>query len=101
MLSLARTSTKQITRPILRSLAAGAHTHAKRKAPDYAGPSQTIQQEDQEHYAQLSKKRVPVNPRHGLYGFFRKRANGKPGDWYEVVETPEDGQMATGSSSMQ
>ncbi|KAF8903155.1 mitochondrial 39-S ribosomal protein L47 (MRP-L47)-domain-containing protein [Gymnopilus junonius] len=77
MLSLYRNASKQGLRPSTRSLAQVVQKQT-------SGPS-------------IAKK-VPVRDDHGLYGFFRKKpAAGLVGEArYEVVETPEEGQLVTG-----
>ncbi|KDR82826.1 hypothetical protein GALMADRAFT_238427 [Galerina marginata CBS 339.88] len=91
MLSLTRNASKQVSRPLTRSLAEVVTPNAKgdfsSRPPDFARPQKP----------KLSKK-IPVREDHGLYAFFRRKPDaGLVGEErFEVVETPESGQLITG-----
>lgn len=98
MLSLSRNASRQGLRPLTRSLAEVVN-HNRRGDSDSsstAGPSSSKAQKQMSEPSITEK--VPVREDHGLYAFFRR----KPGAElvgearYEVVETPEGGQLVTG-----
>ncbi|PPQ91692.1 hypothetical protein CVT25_012905 [Psilocybe cyanescens] len=99
MLSLTSNASKQVSRPLTRSLAQIVN-HNFQKQSNVAGPSKRRKKEPAPPPPkQNSLIKVAVREDHGLYGFFRRKPNSDnlTGEArYEVVETPEDGQLLTG-----
>jgi large subunit ribosomal protein L47 len=118
MLSLSRYASKQIPAPLLRSFAQVVGRNVQDPNPNLDASELDISHRRQRR--QRAKKLGPTTPKtpsassststrkvavredHGLYAFFRKIPQ-KPDspelvgeDRYEVVETPEEGQLITG-----
>jgi large subunit ribosomal protein L47 len=109
MLALARAAPKRVPglcvgRVTVRSFAevVGApsgETSSTNPPPTLEGPNPTTPQGSASRQL-TSKGKVPVREDHGLYGFFRKKdGTDLVGDArFDVVETPERMQHATGRS---
>lgn len=107
MFSLTRTTAKRGPRDFIRSFteALNAEIHHDQFAPPVtkAGPSNGRHRIPRraEDLHPLSATKVPVREDHGLYAFFRRRdPNGTGEGNCEVVETPDQGQLATGKSNL-
>ncbi|KIM43206.1 hypothetical protein M413DRAFT_444015 [Hebeloma cylindrosporum] len=110
MLSLSRHASKQNSRPLLRSLAQVVGPNTRDHNPNLDA-SEVDPRRRRQRATKLNttpsaspstSSKVAVREDHGLYAFFRKvpRKADSPElvgeDRYEVVETPEEGQLLTG-----
>lgn len=116
MLSLSRHASNRIPSPLLRSFAqvverntrdhspsaSEVDTSRRRQGRQRAKKLGTISSKTPSASSSTTTSKVAVREDHGLYAFFRKVPQ-KPDspelvgeDRYEVVETPEEGQLITG-----
>ncbi|KAF4617142.1 hypothetical protein D9613_005937 [Agrocybe pediades] len=104
MLSLSRNVSKELVRPLTRSFAQVVPPNVNSgstASSQSAGPSKSRRKttHKSEIPAPALTEKVPVKEDHGLYAFFRKKPDSDNlvgEDKYEVVESPEAGQLITG-----
>ena len=104
MFSLTRTTAKRAPQELIRSFSVAVSTEVQKPSPlpptGKAGPSHGRSRiaKRAHELPPLSNTKVPVPDDHGLYAFFRKKTgNNDTGEAaYEVVETPDQGQLSTG-----
>lgn len=104
MFSLTRSTAKRAPRDLIRSLSVAISTEIQQpQSPPptgKAGPSHGRSRiaKRAHELPPLSNTKVPVPDDHGLYAFFRQKTGSKDtGEAaYEVVETPDQGQLSTG-----
>lgn len=103
MLSVSRNASKELSRPLIRSFAQVVPPSANTRPNSTAGPSKSRKRSSPaspKSPTPLPTEKVPVKEDHGLYAFFRKKhdhENCVGEDKYEVVESPEAGQLLTGA----